>query len=72
MKGRVGRLRAAKEPVRAKVSYFRINDCEDAASARGKDVASCCVCALSRAEILAVGVVCACQRAERDRAEERP
>lgn len=32
VEGRVGRLRAAKEPVRAKVLFFRINDCADAAA----------------------------------------
>ena len=72
MKGRVGRLRAAKEPVRAKVSYFRINDCEDAASHVDKELASFCVCALSRAALLAVGVVWAPPIASADRAEERP
>ena len=35
VKERAGRLRAAKVPVRAKVLISRINDCEDAVSARG-------------------------------------
>ena len=34
VKERAGRLRAAKEPVRAKVLLFRINDCADAEAAR--------------------------------------
>ena len=34
VKERAGRLRAAKEPVRAKVLLFRINGCADAAALR--------------------------------------